>query len=126
MEAKGWVPVSTNPASRLTPSPFNPPGIILSGSPYSVYDADAPQVDPAVFTAGVPVLGICFGLQEIARVHKGKVEPHDRREYGFARVTVERTGNNGADALFEGIEVEEEGMQVGPARKRGAWALCTY
>lgn len=38
-------------------------GVILSGSPYSVYDADSPHVDPAVWTLGVPVLGICYGLQ---------------------------------------------------------------
>ena len=38
-------------------------GVILSGSPYSVYDADAPHVDPEVFNLGVPILGICYGLQ---------------------------------------------------------------
>jgi GMP synthase (glutamine-hydrolysing) len=88
------------------------PGIILSGSPYSVYDHDAPRVDPAVFEYGVPVLGICYGLQEIALTHKGKVEPHTHREYGFAKIQVEQTGNELADRLFKGIEIEKEGMQV--------------
>jgi GMP synthase-like glutamine amidotransferase len=44
-------------------------GIILSGSPYSVYDADAPHVDPDVFKLGIPVLGICYGLQVKGRDH---------------------------------------------------------
>ena len=56
------------------------PGIILSGSPFSVYDPSAPHVDPDVFTLGVPVLGICYGLQEIARTHGGQVEAHTHRE----------------------------------------------
>lgn len=88
-------------------------GIILSGSPYSVYDEDAPRVDPAVFTLGVPVLGICYGLQEIAASLGGKVEPHDHREYGHARVSVNRLGGDGrVDKLFEGLGDELEVRSV--------------
>ncbi|KZW01377.1 GMP synthase [Exidia glandulosa HHB12029] len=82
---------------------WKPKGIILSGSPYSVYDADAPRVDPAVFDLGVPVLGICYGLQEIASHLGGKVEGHDHREYGHARVQVTQSP---VDALFEGLGEE--------------------
>ncbi|PWN51964.1 GMP synthase [Violaceomyces palustris] len=83
---------------------WKPKGIILSGSPYSVYDEGAPRVDPDVFDAGVPVLGICYGLQEIAWNHGGKVDPHDRREYGHAMIDVVKTGDKHMDALFEGQE----------------------
>ena len=58
---------------------WKPKGIILSGSPYSVYDDVAPRVDPAVFNYGVPVLGICYGLQEMAWNHGGRVDAHDTR-----------------------------------------------
>jgi len=83
----------------------------MSGSPYSVYADDAPHVDPAVFESGVPVMGICYGLQEIARTHGGNVEAHSHREYGYAKVQVNKVGHHG-DKLFEGIEMEEDGMQV--------------
>ncbi|OBZ66149.1 GMP synthase [glutamine-hydrolyzing] [Grifola frondosa] len=84
---------------------FKPKGVILSGSPYSVYDADAPHVDPAVFELGVPVLGICYGLQEMAWNMKGKVAKCEHREYGFAQVQITKIGNGDshADALFEGL-----------------------
>lgn len=83
---------------------WQPKGIILSGSPYSVYDEVAPRVDPDVFTAGVPVLGICYGLQEIAWNHGGKVDPHDKREYGHAMVEIVKTGVPHLDALFKNWE----------------------
>ncbi len=54
---------------------YNPVGIILSGGPCSVYDADAPPADERVLTMGVPVLGICYGLQFIAHKLGGKVSP---------------------------------------------------
>ncbi|WFD03319.1 GMP synthase (glutamine-hydrolyzing) [Malassezia obtusa] len=79
---------------------WKPKGVILSGSPYSVYDEVAPRVDPAVFELGVPVLGICYGLQEIAWNHGGRVDPHDSREYGHATLDVVKTGNALCDALF--------------------------
>jgi GMP synthase (glutamine-hydrolysing) len=65
-----------------------PAGIILSGGPYSVYDADAPPADERVLTLGLPVLGICYGLHYMAQKLGGKVVPHAKREYGFAEVEV--------------------------------------
>ncbi|HEY1422848.1 MAG TPA: glutamine-hydrolyzing GMP synthase [Candidatus Acidoferrum sp.] len=63
---------------------YEPAGIVLSGGPSSVYDKDAPKCDPAVLAAGIPVLGICYGMQWIAKTLGGKVEPVQRREYGRA------------------------------------------
>jgi anthranilate/para-aminobenzoate synthase component II len=97
---------------KISELSWKPAGIILSGSPYSVYDSDAPHVDPAVFELGVPIMGICYGLQEIARKHGGEVGAHSHREYGHANVTIVKTGNKAADSLFDGIEVGDEGMQV--------------
>jgi GMP synthase (glutamine-hydrolysing) len=67
-----------------------PHAIILSGGPSSVYDDDAPKIGPQVFERGVPVLGICYGVQLTAQLLGGKVEPAHEREYGAAAVTVER------------------------------------
>ncbi len=64
-------------------------GIVLSGSPYSVYDEGAPAPDPAVYAAGLPILGICYGLQQMTRYHGGRVEPLAEREYGGVRVTLD-------------------------------------
>jgi len=76
---------------------YNPVGIILSGGPCSVYDADAPLADERVLALGVPVLGICYGLQYIAHKLGGKVRAAEKREYGHAEVTVERPSRLFAD-----------------------------
>jgi GMP synthase (glutamine-hydrolysing) len=64
----------------------SPVGIILSGGPSSVYDKDAPTSDPQIFDLGVPVLGICYGLQFMAHALGGKVRAAKHREYGHAQV----------------------------------------
>jgi GMP synthase (glutamine-hydrolysing) len=67
-----------------------PRAVILSGGPASVYAEGAPTLDGRIFELGVPILGICYGLQLIAQLLGGKVEPANMREYGHARVVVER------------------------------------
>jgi len=74
----------------------NPAGIILSGGPMSVYDDGAPDVSSELFAFGVPVLGVCYGLQLLAKHLGGKVEQADAREYGKAEFSV-----SGASKLFE-------------------------
>ena len=65
-------------------------GIILSGGPASVYAAGAPLPDPAIFQMGVPVLGICYGVQIMGHFLGGKVEKGTKREYGKGTLTVTR------------------------------------
>jgi GMP synthase (glutamine-hydrolysing) len=73
-------------------------GIILSGGPESVTDAEPPRAPAAVFESGVPLLGICYGMQTMAHQLGGRVTPADHREFGYAQVTV------GAQCrLFEGL-----------------------
>ncbi|KAJ5808498.1 hypothetical protein N7474_009767 [Penicillium riverlandense] len=89
---------------KLSDLGWNPKGIILSGSPYSVYEKDAPHIDPAFFDLGVPILGICYGLQEIAhRLHADNVVAGTAREYGHADLKATRFGGH-VDKLFEGLE----------------------
>jgi len=68
---------------------LEPAGIVLSGGPSSVYDAQAPKCDPAVLSLGIPVLGICYGMQWLTHHLGGKVEPAERREYGSAVLNIE-------------------------------------
>jgi GMP synthase (glutamine-hydrolysing) len=77
---------------------YSPVGIILSGGPCSVYDHDAPVADQRVFSLGLPVLGICYGLQYMVHALGGKVRAADKREYGHANVEVRRSS-----CLFSGL-----------------------
>ncbi|MGZ3419619.1 MAG: glutamine-hydrolyzing GMP synthase [Polyangiales bacterium] len=69
---------------------LKPKAIVMSGGPASVYGEGAPQVDPALFDLGIPILGICYGLQLTAYAMGGKVVRPDAREYGAAQVTIDR------------------------------------
>jgi GMP synthase (glutamine-hydrolysing) len=82
---------------------FAPSGIILSGGPSSVLDADAPRCDPGLLDLGVPILGICYGLQLLVHQLGGKVEAADDHEYGRATLKIERE-----DPLFEGLASESD------------------
>jgi GMP synthase (glutamine-hydrolysing) len=79
-----------------------PRAIILSGSPNSVYDPGAPEPDQAVWSGRIPVLGICYGAQLMARALGGDVVPTSKREYGPANVTL-----TGDDGLFAGLDREQ-------------------
>ncbi len=80
----------------------NPKAIILSGGPSSVYDADAPKADPALWSGRIPVLGICYGLQLMAHELGGEVVPSAKREYGPASIQI-----TSADGLFAGMDREQ-------------------
>ncbi|ABJ67508.1 glutamine-hydrolyzing GMP synthase [Pediococcus pentosaceus] len=67
---------------------INPKGIIFSGGPNSVYDKDAFRIDPEIYKLGIPILGICYGMQLMTYNLGGRVEPADNREYGHADIDV--------------------------------------
>ncbi len=84
------------PADRI--AELNPRGIILSGGPSSVYEAGAPRCDPELFELGVPVLGICYGMQLACEALGGRVDHTPSREYGPAKCML-----TSRESLFEGL-----------------------
>ena len=78
---------------------FNPSGVILSGGPNSVWEGDTPRAPDAIWKLGVPVLGICYGMQTMAAQLGGKVTPGKVREFGYAEVRA-----RGHSALFKDIQ----------------------
>jgi len=96
-----------NKVTEASLKAFGAKGIILSGGPASVLDIDTPKADAAVFTLGVPVLGICYGQQTMVAQLGGKVESSDHREFGRAFVDI--TGTCG---LFDGPWTVGERQQV--------------
>ena len=92
----------THPPANLLTGAYK--GIVLSGGPNSVYDDGAPLPDRALFEAGIPVLGICYGMQAMGRILGGKVVPSERREYGKAAVHL-----TGKSPLLEGVKPDDAG-----------------
>src|SRR5271156_1873075 len=82
---------------------FEPSGIVLSGGPSSVYDPQAPKCDPNILAAGVPVLGICYGMQWITHALGGKVENAGRQEYGRASLDRSCANSQPESELFAGV-----------------------
>ena len=86
--------ISTDEVKALEPE-----GIILSGGPASIYEKNSPKTDPAIFDLGIPVLGICYGMQFMVAGLGGTVEKAGKREYGFAELEVKKT-----EGFFEGVK----------------------
>ncbi|HSK69026.1 MAG TPA: glutamine-hydrolyzing GMP synthase [Candidatus Limnocylindria bacterium] len=77
---------------------MDPAGVILSGSPSTVTAHDAPKLEEGVLELGVPVLGVCYGMQLMAQAHSGKVSQAEKREYGLQHVALDTSS-----ALFSGL-----------------------
>ena len=92
----------TEPVEKVLAAGYK--GIILSGGPSSVYDDGAPLPDKRLFEAGIPVLGICYGMQAMGYLLGGEVVPAERREYGPADLLLE-----GGGGLLDGMRPEETG-----------------
>jgi GMP synthase (glutamine-hydrolysing) len=85
-------------------APLNPKGFILSGGPASVYDTDAPLAQPYIYDSGLPILGICYGMQVLARQLGGQVAPGVKREYGQALLHF----SDADSPLFSGVDTPSQ------------------
>ena len=81
----------------------NPKGIIFTGGPASVYGEDAPKCDPEIFNLGIPILGICYGMQLMTYMLGGKVQRADKREYGVTAVNIDNSSK-----LFAGFDATND------------------
>ena len=95
---------------------FAPRGVILSGGPESVTEAASPRAPHAVYELGVPLLGICYGMQTMAAQLGGKVESGHAREFGYAAIDM-----TAPCALFDGLDDHADAHAVTGARKLDAW-----
>src|SRR2546425_12075809 len=93
----------THPLAEILSAGYQ--GIILSGGPSSVYEDGAPLPPEELFEAGVPVLGICYGMQAMGYLLGGHVVPAERREYGKAEITLLQ----GSSRLLRGVEPDANG-----------------
>ena len=100
-DLKVYSVISQSKSTWDTVKHLNPKGVILSGGPASVYEDGAPQAPAWVFDAGVPVLGICYGMQLIAHQLGGVVAESTEREYGLAVIH-----RNDSSVLFDGLDSE--------------------
>ena len=89
-------------ASWETVQRINPRGIILSGGPASVYDAGAPEIADWIIDSGLPVLGICYGMQALVHKLGGEVVAGDQREYGHADLSIAKDEAADDDGLLSG------------------------
>jgi len=92
---------------------LRPKGIILSGSPHSTYEQNAPLSSPEIFSLGIPVFGICYGLQLMAHQLGGEVDQAARREYGHAELIVDDQSD-----LFAGIGANGRRLPTGLSTRR--------
>src|SRR5687767_4745285 len=98
-EANTWCEIAPPHKSVETARRMNLGGIILTGGPASVYATDAPKVPAELLELGVPVLGICYGMQWMCQQLGGLVVPADKREFGRKSIAIERS-----ELLFDGVD----------------------